>query len=772
MRRTLVLFLALASCPVALPQNALTNDDIIKMVKGGLPDDVILQAIESQPSNFDISAQALIALKQQGVSTAVLNKILTVIAAKQRGGVPAKPVSTPAQSQPPPQAPPPGTPPSQAPTQGTPSPQAQTQGAPPATSVNQGLSPAEEQSIRSLLQQVERMRSQPIEITLSQLLDQGLIDAELPASYNTAFTDLLAPYNQRLHQFVDQEVPLLRQKLNLPITPAAFLGGAPSLFARPARWAPVAVSLNELEPLASSKSPATSLSRRDSLVALSYPQTVGGVQSTSSPGQQGSSVSANLGNGANATVSTNEWVDTGDTVAEGGGMEQDITVNPNTPVGGLKSAERDIKVAMGARVNRCPEADGKDPGTEEITIGGTATVTTTTGTAVGGIYEIHVSTTAEGHVGDDARLRDVVVQTNWSVEKGVTSDPTSFHWGGTATFDPHGSQKTVPIQLTYCSRGLVNFPLFVCSIFFAFDYPIYTLQSAYLKAERKWNFINEGYLDRPPDGVPEWSKCVIAKFTPPTRSVKGQPGQRIPVKAELITANGHQPTWGILKELTPIIKETIEKNGTPTAPDAPAELTYTAALKPWPCNDPPGFQVDRATSRAGAIGGYYDNRSFTWFLAPTCATISIHERTDVDYSMVSMATDATFPMDLSVNEQGQVTGQATVQRSSGQASPCQGGDVWTELWHASGTWDDKTDLFTLKLWFEATARQGVLDCPGPKVVPHFAPGFRSDAFPTPLNRFTLSDQQGAAQHFVIPFTPAARHRIDVTVVSGLSSGAQ
>jgi hypothetical protein len=104
MRRTLVLFLALASCPVALPQNTLTNDDIIKMVKGGLPDDFILQAIESQPSNFDISAQALIALKQQGASKAVLDKILEVAAANQRGGAPAKTVSTPAQSQPPPQA--------------------------------------------------------------------------------------------------------------------------------------------------------------------------------------------------------------------------------------------------------------------------------------------------------------------------------------------------------------------------------------------------------------------------------------------------------------------------------------------------------------------------------------------------------------------------------------------------------------------------------------------------------------------------------------------
>jgi len=93
----LVVFLALASYLSAFPQKVLTNDDIIKMVKGGLSDDVILLAVESQPSNFDVSAQALIELKQQGASKAVLEKILDVVAGGQRTAVPAKTVSiTPA----------------------------------------------------------------------------------------------------------------------------------------------------------------------------------------------------------------------------------------------------------------------------------------------------------------------------------------------------------------------------------------------------------------------------------------------------------------------------------------------------------------------------------------------------------------------------------------------------------------------------------------------------------------------------------------------------
>lgn len=93
MRRVLVVLFALASSLPAIAQKALTNDDIVKMVKGGLPDDVILLAIESQPSRFDVSAQALIDLKQQGASKAILEKILDVVASRQRAAIPVKTVS-------------------------------------------------------------------------------------------------------------------------------------------------------------------------------------------------------------------------------------------------------------------------------------------------------------------------------------------------------------------------------------------------------------------------------------------------------------------------------------------------------------------------------------------------------------------------------------------------------------------------------------------------------------------------------------------------------
>jgi hypothetical protein len=109
---------------------------------------------------------------------------------------------------------------------------------------------------------------------------------------------------------------------------------------------------------------------------------------------------------------------------------------------------------------------------------------------------------------------------------------------------------------------------------------------------------------------------------------------------------------------------------------------------------------------------------------------------------------------------------------------CQGVDHCTEQWHASGTVDEKTGTLTLKLWFEAGPKQGANTCKGPSVGsdegpvgppgapmtnPYTGPGFRSDAFRSPLDQFTLADKDGTTQHFVIPLGPV-KHTIDVTLV--------
>src|SRR5579863_4923383 len=56
-------------------QQPLTNQDVIQLVKGGLAESVILNAIANQPTQFDISAQALIALKAAGVSDKIIQQM-------------------------------------------------------------------------------------------------------------------------------------------------------------------------------------------------------------------------------------------------------------------------------------------------------------------------------------------------------------------------------------------------------------------------------------------------------------------------------------------------------------------------------------------------------------------------------------------------------------------------------------------------------------------------------------------------------------------------
>ena len=65
----------------------LTNADIVEMTKAGLPENTIVLAIEKGPAQFDTSPQALIQLKNNGVSTATLDAMI-------RAGAPATTASS------------------------------------------------------------------------------------------------------------------------------------------------------------------------------------------------------------------------------------------------------------------------------------------------------------------------------------------------------------------------------------------------------------------------------------------------------------------------------------------------------------------------------------------------------------------------------------------------------------------------------------------------------------------------------------------------------
>lgn len=64
-----VLLVSLSATPAAAHQQKLTNKDVVKMVKASLPADVIVQAIKSSTPDFDVSADGLISLKQEGFQT-------------------------------------------------------------------------------------------------------------------------------------------------------------------------------------------------------------------------------------------------------------------------------------------------------------------------------------------------------------------------------------------------------------------------------------------------------------------------------------------------------------------------------------------------------------------------------------------------------------------------------------------------------------------------------------------------------------------------------
>ena len=79
-----LVFMLLVSFPLAALAAPMSNDDVIKMVKGGLGDATVIQAIEAAEPGFDTSPDGLVKLKQGGVSDAVIQRIMA-----RKGAVPA-----------------------------------------------------------------------------------------------------------------------------------------------------------------------------------------------------------------------------------------------------------------------------------------------------------------------------------------------------------------------------------------------------------------------------------------------------------------------------------------------------------------------------------------------------------------------------------------------------------------------------------------------------------------------------------------------------------
>ncbi len=77
---TFVLALAVSlSLPgaISIAQEVLTNDSVVQMVKGGLPEAVVIAKIKSTPSKFDLKTDSLVNLKKAGVTDKILEAIVS-----------------------------------------------------------------------------------------------------------------------------------------------------------------------------------------------------------------------------------------------------------------------------------------------------------------------------------------------------------------------------------------------------------------------------------------------------------------------------------------------------------------------------------------------------------------------------------------------------------------------------------------------------------------------------------------------------------------------
>ncbi len=77
------------------PQRPLTNDDVIQMVKSGVPESVVVSDIQSHRGKFQTSTAELVRLHKAGVTE---NELNAMIAASSRGGSGASPASPTEQS--------------------------------------------------------------------------------------------------------------------------------------------------------------------------------------------------------------------------------------------------------------------------------------------------------------------------------------------------------------------------------------------------------------------------------------------------------------------------------------------------------------------------------------------------------------------------------------------------------------------------------------------------------------------------------------------------
>jgi len=92
MKNVRTVLLSLVFAALVFGQQALTNDSILKLVKAGMGDEIIVNMINTQAANFSLGPEDLIALKKGAVSEKIINAMLM----KGKNPAPVAPAAAPA----------------------------------------------------------------------------------------------------------------------------------------------------------------------------------------------------------------------------------------------------------------------------------------------------------------------------------------------------------------------------------------------------------------------------------------------------------------------------------------------------------------------------------------------------------------------------------------------------------------------------------------------------------------------------------------------------
>jgi hypothetical protein len=105
-RKIILAIVFLAFCSLLVAQQIMNNDSVIKMIKAGLSDDLVVSTINAQTGAYDTSIDGLNALKAAGAS----GRVIAAIVVKSAGPAPAAPVAPAAPAPVPPSTAPAATP--------------------------------------------------------------------------------------------------------------------------------------------------------------------------------------------------------------------------------------------------------------------------------------------------------------------------------------------------------------------------------------------------------------------------------------------------------------------------------------------------------------------------------------------------------------------------------------------------------------------------------------------------------------------------------------